>query len=187
MMEADPTRDRAVGALLGLAVGDAIGTTLEFCARDAGPLIDDMVGGGPFGLEPGQWTDDTSMALCLADSLTAKGGLDQTDLMQRFCRFRALGQETGTAFVRSQLCSNPRANQRHRDSDQSNRFRTSKDEIDEVCHAMQMAFDPAARVQFWLGLLSWAVVVALYFFGKRRRGRVAPATTVSVHPEQAAE
>ncbi len=64
----DEARDRARGAMLGMAVGDAIGTTLEFRARDSGHVTD-MVGGGPFGLEPGQWTDDTSMALCLADAL----------------------------------------------------------------------------------------------------------------------
>jgi len=46
-----------------------------------------MVGGGPFGLQPGEWTDDTSMALCLADSLLACGRLDQTDLMDRFVRW----------------------------------------------------------------------------------------------------
>lgn len=54
------------GALLGLAAGDALGTTLEFKPPGTFEPIDDMVGGGPFRLEPGQWTDDTSMALCLA-------------------------------------------------------------------------------------------------------------------------
>ena len=59
---ADDIRDRALGAFLGLAVGDAVGTTLEFCPRDMKPRLKDMVGGGPFGLPPGGWTDDTSMA-----------------------------------------------------------------------------------------------------------------------------
>jgi ADP-ribosylglycohydrolase len=67
-------KDRAIGALVGLAVGDAVGTTLEFADRDSRPVLTDMVGGGPFGLEPGGWTDDTSMALCLADSLIANDG-----------------------------------------------------------------------------------------------------------------
>ena len=67
--------DRALGAFLGLAVGDALGTTIEFSRRDTYPPVVDMVGGGPFGLKPGEWTDDTSMALCLADSLIAKGGI----------------------------------------------------------------------------------------------------------------
>jgi ADP-ribosyl-[dinitrogen reductase] hydrolase len=84
-------RDRAVGALVGLAVGDALGTTLEFSRRDQKPLLVDMVGGGPFGLAPGQWTDDTAMALALGDSLLECGKLDETDLMQRFVRWRRVG------------------------------------------------------------------------------------------------
>jgi ADP-ribosylglycohydrolase len=55
---------RYCGCLLGLAVGDAVGTALEFSPPGTFEPITDMVGGGPFGLEPGQWTDDTSMALC---------------------------------------------------------------------------------------------------------------------------
>ena len=70
----DDRRDRAIGAFVGLAVGDAVGTTLEFQTRDRFEPIADMVGGGPFHLKPGEWTDDTSMALCLADSLIAKEG-----------------------------------------------------------------------------------------------------------------
>ena len=77
-------RERAIGSLLGLAVGDALGTTLEFSPRDSKPRITEIVGGGPFGLEPGQWTDDTSMALAVADSLLSCGELDEQDLMTRF-------------------------------------------------------------------------------------------------------
>ncbi len=66
-------KDRFAGALIGLAVGDALGTTLEFKARGSFEPIKDMVGGGPFALKPGQWTDDTSMALCLAESLIEDG------------------------------------------------------------------------------------------------------------------
>ena len=77
-------RDRGVGALLGLAVGDAVGTTLEFRNRDSTPRLVDLVGGGPFDLKPGCWTDDTAMALALADSLLASGRLDCRDLMDRF-------------------------------------------------------------------------------------------------------
>jgi ADP-ribosyl-[dinitrogen reductase] hydrolase len=82
-----PIVDRALGCLLGLAVGDALGTTLEFSERDSRRPVADMIGGGPFGLNPGEWTDDTSMALCLADSLIACGRLDQHDLMERFVRW----------------------------------------------------------------------------------------------------
>lgn len=75
--------NRARGALLGLAVGDAIGTTVEFMPRGSFAPLTDMVGGGPFNLLPGQWTDDTSMALCLAASLI-DNGFDTHDQMQRY-------------------------------------------------------------------------------------------------------
>ena len=93
-------RDRAIGALIGLAVGDAVGTTLEFSSRDTYEPLTDMVGGGPFRLEPGQWTDDTAMALCLADSLLAHDDLDLHDLMARFTNWRQYGANscTGTCF-----------------------------------------------------------------------------------------
>jgi ADP-ribosyl-[dinitrogen reductase] hydrolase len=72
-------RDRAVGSFVGLAIGDAVGTTLEFKPRDSYKPLRDMVGGGPFHLNPGEWTDDTSMALCLADSLIeTKGDLEKS-------------------------------------------------------------------------------------------------------------
>ena len=93
-------RDRYRGALLGLAVGDALGTTLEFKAPGTFKPITDMVGGGPFGLEPGQWTDDTSMAFCLAESLIEKRGFDPKDQMDRYCRWWKEGylSSTGTCF-----------------------------------------------------------------------------------------
>ena len=65
--------DRARGALLGLAVGDAIGTTVEFKQRGTFTPMTGMVGGGPFKLLSGQWTDDTSMALCLAPAWLKMG------------------------------------------------------------------------------------------------------------------
>lgn len=84
-LHADPAvLDRARGALLGLAVGDALGTTLEFSRRDTLPHHTEMTGGGPFQLAPGQWTDDTSMALALADSLLHVPGFDAQNLMTRF-------------------------------------------------------------------------------------------------------
>ena len=64
--------DRFRGALLGLATGDAVGTTVEFKARGTFAPVTDMIGGGPFHLQAGQWTDDTSMALCLAASLSRR-------------------------------------------------------------------------------------------------------------------
>ena len=93
-------RDRARGALLGLAVGDAVGTTLEFKPRDSYAPLQDMIGGGPFQLQPGQWTDDTAMALALADSLDQDGDLDAADLMQRFVDWHERGRYscTGRCF-----------------------------------------------------------------------------------------
>ncbi len=86
--------------MLGLAVGDALGTTLEF--RPAGTFtpIDDIIGGGPFHLEPGQWTDDTSMALCLAASLVETGGFDPADQVERYLRWLREGymSSTGARF-----------------------------------------------------------------------------------------
>ncbi|GHD18365.1 ADP-ribosylglycohydrolase family protein [Tianweitania populi] len=81
----DAAKDRAFGALIGLAMGDAVGTTVEFQARDTFAPLTDMVGGGPFKLKPGEWTDDTSMALCLADTLIAHQG--RVDARHLLCGF----------------------------------------------------------------------------------------------------
>jgi ADP-ribosyl-[dinitrogen reductase] hydrolase len=83
--------DRYRGALLGLAAGDALGTTVEFSPPGTFEPLTDIVGGGPFGLEPGQWTDDTSMALCLAESLVECGEFDPTDQMLRYVRWKRKG------------------------------------------------------------------------------------------------
>ena len=87
---------RARGALVGLAVGDAVGTTNEFKVAGTFKPITDMVGGGPFLLKPGQWTDDTSMALCIADSLLAKGHYDSFDVMERYQRWFSKGYRSST-------------------------------------------------------------------------------------------
>lgn len=83
-MDAMNEKDKLRGAFLGLAVGDALGTTLEF--KDPGSFrpITDMVGGGPFNLKVGEWTDDTSMALCLAESILSKAGNDLEDQLKRY-------------------------------------------------------------------------------------------------------
>lgn len=91
-------RDRAVGALLGLAVGDAVGAAIEFSPKPRFAVLDDMTQGGPHRLARGQWTDDTAMAL--ADSLALAPGLDPADLMRRFLDWRDTGAYscTGTCF-----------------------------------------------------------------------------------------
>ncbi len=93
-------QNRFRGCLLGLAVGDAIGTTVEFSPRGSFTPLTDMVGGGPFHLRAGQWTDDTSMTLCLATSLVECNGFDAHDQMMRYCKWAETGylSSTGTCF-----------------------------------------------------------------------------------------
>jgi ADP-ribosyl-[dinitrogen reductase] hydrolase len=88
------------GCLLGLAVGDALGTPLEFKPPGSFTPITDMIGGGPFNLKPGQWTDDTSMALCLAESLIECRGFNPKDQMERYVRWWKEGHlsSTGACF-----------------------------------------------------------------------------------------
>jgi ADP-ribosylglycohydrolase len=92
--------DKYKGSLIGLAVGDALGTTLEFRPPGTFTPITDMVGSGPFNLDPGQWTDDTSMALCLAESLIECSGFDAADQMRRYVKWWREGHlsSTGTCF-----------------------------------------------------------------------------------------
>ena len=83
--------DRFKGCLLGLACGDAVGTSVEFKPRGTFVPVSDMTGGGPFSLQAGEWTDDTSMALCLAESLLERRGFDPRDQMERYCRWQSEG------------------------------------------------------------------------------------------------
>ena len=84
-------KERYQGCLLGLAIGDAIGTTVEFQPRGSFTPVTDMVGGGVFRLKAGQWTDDTSMALCLAHSLLECQGFDPNDQMNKYQQWRVNG------------------------------------------------------------------------------------------------
>lgn len=88
------------GALLGLAVGDALGAPLKFRARGSAPAVKDMITGGPLDVELGEWTDDTSTALCLAASLIEKNGFDAFDQLTRYSRWRREGylSSNGAAF-----------------------------------------------------------------------------------------
>ena len=92
--------ERCSGSLVGLACGDAVGTTVEFRDRGSFAPLTDMTGGGPFCLAPGQWTDDTSMALCLAESLVSKDGFDPSDQMRRYVDWWRHGylSSTGDCF-----------------------------------------------------------------------------------------
>lgn len=92
--------DRYRGSLIGLAVGDALGTTIEFKPTGAFVPVITITGGGVFNLNAGEWTDDTSMALCLADSLIERRKFDAVDQMQRYCRWKNEGylSSNGRAF-----------------------------------------------------------------------------------------
>ena len=85
----EAARDRAIGALLGLAVGDALGAAIEFRPKPRLALLSDLSFGGPHRLARGQWTDDTAMALALADSLAHDPSLDAADLMRALRRLAA--------------------------------------------------------------------------------------------------
>ncbi len=89
-------KDRALGALIGLAVGDALGAPVEFQERGTFPQVTEMQSGGYFRLPAGAWTDDTAMALCLADSLIAHRHLDVPDLLNRFVRWLNDNENTST-------------------------------------------------------------------------------------------
>lgn len=112
---------RKLGSVLGLVVGDALGATNEFQAAGDFTPITDMVGGGPFSLPAGAWTDDSSMALCLAESLVELGRFDPQDQMDRYIRWRRnghlssigrcfdVGITTHQALVRYERSGNPMA------------------------------------------------------------------------------
>ena len=97
-MAAPDELDRFRGCLLGLAVGDAIGMPVQFKARGTFPPLTDMVDRPDQGLPAGAWTDDTSMALCLAVSLLERDGFDPRDQMERYLRWRDRGYLTSTGY-----------------------------------------------------------------------------------------
>lgn len=90
--------DRCKGALMGLAVGDALGAPVETRAAGTFTPVTGFRAGGYFRLPAGAWTDDTAMALCLADSLAETDGFDASDLLHRFCRWAEFAENTSTGF-----------------------------------------------------------------------------------------
>ena len=91
--------NRKLGILIGLAVGDSVGTTVEFMKRGTFEPVTDMIGGGPFNLKAGQWTDDTSMALCLAESII-EDGFDPYSQVSKYVKWWKHGHlsSTGECF-----------------------------------------------------------------------------------------
>lgn len=92
--------DRYLGSLIGLAVGDALGASVEFCPAGSFEPVTGMIGGGAFDLRPGEWTDDTSMALCLAESLIRCRDFYPRDQLARYWKWYTTGHlsSTGRCF-----------------------------------------------------------------------------------------
>src|SRR5690554_4456716 len=92
-------QDRQRGSLFGLAVGDALGAAVEFQSPGSFEPVTDFRAGGPHGLAAGEWTDDTSMALALADSIS-RAGWDLNDQARRYVSWWRNGtySVTGTCF-----------------------------------------------------------------------------------------
>lgn len=106
--EADPTRapevmdaarslrERFQGALVGLAIGDALAAHTQFRKPGTFAAVGDILGGGPFELPRGAWSDDTAMALLLAESLSEREGFDAHDQVQRYARWQREGHGSAT-------------------------------------------------------------------------------------------
>ncbi len=99
-------KDRYRGCMLGLAVGDALGAPLEFLERDEiaerHGVLREMIGGGWLETEPGEWTDDTQMALAIARSIVRSGGIEPADVATLFVEwFSSLPKDVGNTTSRS--------------------------------------------------------------------------------------
>ena len=89
-------RERFQGALVGLAVGDALAAHTQFRKPGTFAAVGDLLGGGPFDQPRGAWTDDTAMALLLAESLLEREGFDAHDQVQRYVRWQREGYGSAT-------------------------------------------------------------------------------------------
>lgn len=89
-------RGRFQGALHGLAVGDALAAATQFRPPGSFVAVGDLLGGGPFDLPRGAWSDDTATALCLAESLIDRGGFDEADQLERYLRWQREGYRSAT-------------------------------------------------------------------------------------------
>ena len=102
-------RDRFRGALLGLAVGEALGAPAEFLSprqvAERYGVITEMLGGGCHAVAPGETTDATDMMLCLAESLAERGGFDPEDVMARYVRWFEGGPRDVSLTVRTVMLS----------------------------------------------------------------------------------
>jgi ADP-ribosyl-[dinitrogen reductase] hydrolase len=102
-------RERFLGALLGLAAGDAVAAATQYRRPGTFVPVGDLLGGGPFDLPRGGWSDDTAMALCLADSLLATEGFDARDQVERYQRWQREGYLSATGQCLGITASTARA------------------------------------------------------------------------------
>jgi ADP-ribosyl-[dinitrogen reductase] hydrolase len=102
-------RERFLGALLGLAAGDAVAAPTQYRRPGTFTPVGDLIGGGPFALPRGGWSDDTAMALCLADSLLSADGFDARDQVERYQRWQREGYLSATGQCLGITASTARA------------------------------------------------------------------------------
>jgi ADP-ribosyl-[dinitrogen reductase] hydrolase len=102
-------RGRFLGTLLGLAIGDAVAAATQYRRPGSFTPVGDMLGGGPFDLPRGGWSDDTAMALCLADSLIECDGFDARDQVERYRRWQQDGYLSATGQCVGITASSARA------------------------------------------------------------------------------
>jgi ADP-ribosyl-[dinitrogen reductase] hydrolase len=102
-------RERFLGALLGLAVGDAVAAATQYKRPGKFAPVGDLLGGGPFDLPRGGWSDDTAMALCLAESLLEREGFDARDQAARYRRWQQHGHLSATGQCLGITASTARA------------------------------------------------------------------------------
>lgn len=84
-------KDKFYGCLVGLAIGDAVGAPLEFTRPGSFEPVTEMMSGGKLKISKGEFTDDTSMALCLAESLVECKGFDPADQMEQYGKWALHG------------------------------------------------------------------------------------------------
>lgn len=90
--------NKIYGSILGLAIGDAFGAPVEFKARGSYPKVTEYQAGGEFNLPKGYWTDDTSLALCIIDSINHTKKFDLNSQMNNFRRWWHDGFMSSTGF-----------------------------------------------------------------------------------------
>ncbi|MBQ4479415.1 MAG: ADP-ribosylglycohydrolase family protein [Victivallales bacterium] len=91
--------NRYLGMLMGLVVGDCLGSPIQFAEKDQHPYIEKMEPCPVFNLPPGYWTDDSSMAFCVMDSFVREKGYDLRDIADTFVKWYDNGFRSSTAYA----------------------------------------------------------------------------------------